>query len=191
VKPIEELLQSFQFYYSEPGSPRRYGKVVRETITERFSYFPQYFIVPVYDAVVSIHPIRFGLPDVAVITKAVDKLDRPETYKPPGYDEPALPEPDSQDYRREIEQTTKAIASRDTSSAPPASAKVPYTIDMAIASQREKIRAKGRDMSKDESHTLFCNEYLDGNFREMERRYPRETWTVDRFFELEREYADW
>jgi len=88
VRPIDDLLESFQLYYSHSGRPMLYNKVQRSTIEKSYSWIGRKYAGALADHVKSSHPISLrSLPDLAVIRKAAADLGNPDIYEEP----PATP----------------------------------------------------------------------------------------------------
>ncbi len=113
MKPIEDLLDSFVFYYSESGEYLQYGDEMKSVLVKKYGYFPSYYIETIYNRVIEEHPKRWGLPGVAEIHKAVTKAGPPETYRTPdAVKQIEAPEPGAEDFIEKIADVLAEVSGK-------------------------------------------------------------------------------
>lgn len=81
MKPIEDLLDAFQQHYTTNERALRYTRAQRDEMVSRYAWVSTSYMAVLYDEVVTVHPMSLrSLPDMAVISGAMQKMDRPEVY---------------------------------------------------------------------------------------------------------------
>lgn len=84
MKPIDDLMDAFEVYYSTAQTPVKYTTAQRVKIHNEFVWIKQRYAAELRDEVIRSHPSSLrSLPDVAVITDATRRLNPPESYEPP------------------------------------------------------------------------------------------------------------
>lgn len=77
---IADLLDAFQIHYGG----LKYSPAQRAELESKYRWFKRGYKNAVYDEVVESHPMSFrSLPDMAVITKAMNNLSPPQVYEEP------------------------------------------------------------------------------------------------------------
>ena len=114
MKPINELLNAFVTYYGEGKDYPQYPEGVMAALVKKYSYFPAYYIEPIYDRVIEEHPRRWGLPGVAEIHKAVVKAGPPESYRPPTNAKQIEAPADTKDFTDRIAGAVAEAAGKKT-----------------------------------------------------------------------------
>ncbi len=162
MRPIEELLESFIFYYSEDEEYLKYTEPVESALVQKYGYFPAYYVEHVYDQVIEDHPRRWGLPGAAEIHKAVRKAGPPETYRPQdSVKQIEPPEPDAEDFSDQIAEVLAEAAGNKEPD------KTKGDSDERNHFERARIRLlvmKG-NATAEEVFWLHCIDNHDGNWK--------------------------